>query len=1006
MTTPVDIGKFWAKTSHDPKNHPNAFHPLICHLIDVSCVALIMWNRVLPPVTKQRLAKPFGLQCKSPNCGHDEADENCPLHKAGRIIAFLAGLHDLGKCSPPFALRGKFKYDGHPTKQLYSLYVNTECDCDTVEAYKVPHGYVTALKLPEILESSECRFPRKFAKQISEIIGGHHGIFATGSDFRAILENYKSRESLGDAVWDRSRTELFDALKKLLEVSFDGLEIDAEALDKSTSMVLAGFVSVADWIGSNSENDLFVCAVDDSTASPELDLPEYLKRSSETAERAIKFLGWSNWPKNTLVKEFDELFPTITKKRDLQSKAIDIAKTVTGPGIFIVEALMGEGKTETAMFFADYFNAVLGTRGIYFALPTQATSDQMFGRVSQFLQDRFEESGEFVNLMLQHGHASLSDEFSENVKEFRRMRGVYADEKNDESGRSGSIAAAEWFTYRKRGLLAPFGVGTIDQILFAALQTKHVFVRLFGLAHKTIIIDEVHAYDAYMSTLLGRLLEWLGALGSPVIILSATLPKHRRTELIRSYLKGRGQKFGEDEMPDAAGDADVYPRISYAFAGMPEKQFRVTGSETAEQNTRKIQVEFRDEETFVEDLKMKLADGGCAAVICNTVRRAQNVYDLLKADDFFAGDADDGAPKLDLLHSAFRLKDRQLREKRALLRFGKKDSTVPFTEHGVKVDLKVKRPHTAVLVSTQIIEQSLDLDFDIMVSDLAPADLLLQRAGRLQRHRRDDRPKAFVDAETGETVPSLWILRPPLDENGDIRIIADGKHSGEPDLGASGFIYDKYILLRSWFALRHRNAIDVPGEVEELIEKIYGDISPADDVTECEQGLLDLTQKFYQDALKAEEEKAKARYINHPSYGGPLSDILLTPREEDSPDLHPDSQAMTRLIEPTCQVACLWKKDGVYYTDATLLHPINIQEKPDRKSGLEKEVILNSIGISNRSVVFELFKSEVPEGFRLSPLLRRHRYLVFNADRKCEFAGRIVHLDMHKGLIISKKEEE
>src|SRR5690606_14256415 len=158
------------------------------------------------------------------------------------------------------------------------------------------------------------------------------------------------------------------------------------------------------------------------------------------------------------------------------------------------------------------FNAVLGTRGIYFALPTQATSDQMFGRVSKFLRGRFEESGEFVNLMLQYGHASLSDEFSENVKEFRRMHGVYADEKNGESGRTGSIAAAEWFTYRKRGLLAPFGVGTIDQILFAALQTKHVFVRLFGLAHKTIIIDEVHAYDAYMSTLLGRLLEWLGAL--------------------------------------------------------------------------------------------------------------------------------------------------------------------------------------------------------------------------------------------------------------------------------------------------------------------------------------------------------------------------------------------------------------------------------------------------------------------------------------------------------------
>ncbi len=1005
MTTPVDIGKFWAKTSHDPKNHPNAFHPLICHLIDVACVALIMWNRVLPLVTKQRLAKPFGLDCTSANCGHGEAEEKCPLHNAGRIIAFLAGLHDLGKCSPPFALRGKHKNDTDQTKRLYSLYVETDCDCDGFrKAFEVPHGYVTAMTLPPILVD-ECGFPPGFAQKISELIGGHHGIFATESDFQRI-DDYGERRSIGNASWARSRRELFRALSDILDISFEAAAVDDGSLDRPTEMVFAGFVSVADWIGSNPENDLFTCAVDDSTAAPEIDLSAYLNRSTEIAERAIKVLGWDNWPKNTSVKEFDELFDFGEDKRDLQKKAINIAKTVTGPGIFIVEALMGEGKTETAMFLADHFNAVLGTRGIYFALPTQATSDQMFGRVSKFLRGRFEESGEFVNLMLQHGHASLSDEFSENVKEFRRMHGVYADEKNGESGRTGSIAAAEWFTYRKRGLLAPFGVGTIDQILFAALQTKHVFVRLFGLAHKTIIIDEVHAYDAYMSTLLGRLLEWLGALGSPVIILSATLPKHRRTELIRSYLKGRGQKFNADEMPVASDDTDVYPRISYAFAGMPENEFRVTGLETAAQNIRKIQVEFRDEDTFIDDLKTKLAGGGCAAVICNTVRRAQMVYDLLKTDDFFAGEADDGAPKLDLLHSAFRLKDRQIREKRALLRFGKKNSSVPFTENGVKVNHKVKRPHTAVLVSTQIIEQSLDLDFDIMVSDLAPADLLLQRAGRLQRHRRDDRPKAFVNAETGDAVPSLWILRPPLDEKGDIKVITEGKFSGEPDFGSSGFIYDKHVLLRSWLALRHRNAINVPDEVEEIIEKIYGDISPADDVADHEQELLEITEKNYLKALEDERHKAKARYINHPYFGGELGDLMQTPREEDSPDLHPDSQAMTRLIEPTCQVACLWEKDGILYTDETFGRRINIGERAGRKSGLEKEVILNSIGVSNRSVVFALFEQEVPEGFRLSPLLRRHRHLVFNTDRKCEFAGRIFELHPEKGLLIYKKEEE
>lgn len=990
------ILRFWAKTSHDPEKHPNAYHPLICHMIDVASVAWAMWEGVLPEVTKKRLARPFGLNCESKTCDH----KDCALAAAGKIVSFLAGLHDLGKCSPPFALRGKFRSDSDQTHRLCSLYADTDCDCDSYEtARNVPHGYVTAITLPDILHELH-GVPFPLGKQLAEIIGGHHGIFATVSDFSRI-EDYGDEASVGGGAWSRSRKELVEALRNLLGVRFDELAFDSKSLDKSTAMVLAGFVSVADWIGSNTDH--FESRIQDSTEPFKLDLNEYLESSKQGAAEAIRWLGWHNWPKNTTVKDFDELFSFGSGKRDLQQKAIDIADTVTGPGIFVVEALMGEGKTEAAMYLADYFNAELGTRGIFFALPTQATSDQMFGRVSAFLRKRFEESGEFVNLMLQHGHASLSDEFSANVKEFRRMRSVFADEPKNGDERIGSISAAEWFTYRKRGLLAPFGVGTIDQILLAALQTKHVFVRLFGLAHKTIIIDEVHAYDAYMSTLLGRLLEWLGALGSPVLILSATLPKRRRTALIKSYLKGLGQKFGKDALLTADRNLDIYPRISYAFEGMPERVFRVVRLETAAENTRTIKLEFCDDDMFVEDLKAKLADGGCVSIICNTVRRAQKLYDLLNADPFFEGDADDGSPQLDLLHSGFRLVDRQIRERRALLRFGKEGSTVPFTEKGIKVDRPITRPDRAVLISTQIIEQSLDLDFDLMISDFAPADLLLQRAGRLQRHQRETRPPAFVDAETRLYVPSLCILRPPLDENGELKVLSDGKHKGEPDFGDSGLIYDHHVLLRSWFVLRKRSHLAVPEEVEEIIEKIYGEVTPADDISEFESGLLASTREKYLNDLQNEEKIAETRYINHPHWEGKLGELLLRPKEEDSPELHPDSQAMTRLIEPTCEVACLWERNGVLYTDETFADPVNLTEKPKRS--LEKEIMLNSVKVSNRSVVFKLFELPVPAGFQLSPLLRRHRYMVFDNDRKCEFASRIFELDANKGLLIYKTEE-
>ncbi len=477
--------RFWAKTSDDPLNpaRQNAFHPLICHLIDVACVAQIMWRDVLPDVTKRRLAKPFGL-------------EN-DLERAGQIVAFFAGLHDLGKCSPPFALRGKYKAEADQTRRLCSLYAEPGCDCETVDAYKVPHGYVTAMTLPDILVS-RFEMPCHFAKSLSKIIGGHHGIFVTATHFQQI-KKFKTSEWRGTDLWDRSRDELTGKLAEILEVSTDGNKCSIRKLDNATAMILAGFVSVADWIGSNT--DYFKCKIADSCDLGDIDLVEYAERSRVFADEALFDLGWKKWPRSTEPKDFETLFPEIKKKRDLQAKAVKIAKEIKGPGIFIIEALMGEGKTETAMFLADYLNAVHGTRGIYFALPTQATSNQMFGRVAAFLGHRFDETDEFINLMLQHGHASLSDESAAGIKEFRSIRNIYADEGNWADGIS-NVAAAEWFRRKKCGLLAPFGVGTIDQILLAALQTKHVFVRLFGLAHRTVIIDEVHAYDAYMSTLL------------------------------------------------------------------------------------------------------------------------------------------------------------------------------------------------------------------------------------------------------------------------------------------------------------------------------------------------------------------------------------------------------------------------------------------------------------------------------------------------------------------------
>ncbi|MGI9054190.1 MAG: CRISPR-associated helicase Cas3', partial [Pyrinomonadaceae bacterium] len=774
----MNILRFWAKSTDNKsdENRENAFHPLICHLIDVGTSAQMLWNTVLPEKTKRRLAKPFGL-------------EN-DLHNAGRLIAFLIGLHDLGKCSPPFALRGKYdetRGRKNQTIRLLELYKYTECFCDEFKpASEAPHSYVTSVILPPIL-IGKYNFPAKLAGNIAEIIGGHHGTFPDSNYLtKKTGDNY-----CGDENWRQAQIELTEKLAELFGISETVSEMQDQKLDNATAMIFAGLTTVADWIGSNT--DFFKCKILDSREVIDenfawFNLEDYFKEADEQATKALKELGWTNWIKESNEKSFDKLFSSLKgKHRNLQDVAIEITNesAFNSAGIAVIESPMGEGKTEAAMFLADAWNARLGTRGIYFALPTQATSNQMFGRVREFLRNRFEDkTDEFVHLLLQHGHSSISAEFAENIRNFGNIQNISDDAAGKDKKSFSNVVAAEWFTYKKRGLLVPFGVGTIDQILLAVLQTKHVFVRLFGLAHKTVIIDEVHAYDAYMSTLLERLLEWLAALGSPVIILSATLPKKKRDALIKAYLKGLGKAVESDQLKSIGTDK-TYPRISYATAALDDKTFKVRHLETSVQNSKTLYLEWKDEDNFIDELKTKLEKGGCAAIICNTVNKAQKLYEDLSNDEFFSGLANDDLPKLDLLHARFRYKDREQREQQALIRFGKKDGKVSISQNGKTTEKPVKRPDCAVLISTQIIEQSLDLDFDLMISEHAPADLLLQRAGRLQRHERDRLPQ-FKEKAAKKPKATLWLIKPPTDANGDL-IIKDKL----PDFGASGLIYDK-----------------------------------------------------------------------------------------------------------------------------------------------------------------------------------------------------------------------
>lgn len=916
-----DLFLFWAKLD----KNSSSLHPLFCHLVDVGAVTSEIWRSALPLLTRRRFARALGL---------DDA-------VAGQWVAFWAACHDLGKLSPPFQtqdprMRSRLGASGF-TSPIFRR--------------GSPHGTVTTKVLPSILVS-DFGLTTALASRVATVIGGHHGVFPRSIDVMDVDDEGRGR-------WERARRALVQALADTLGVP---RPVPNGQIDNTAAMILAGLVSVADWIGSNIE--FFPYAVADLTSTPTIDPVEYLVGARRQARDAITRLGWAAWSPSIDVRSFRRLFPRMIPN-DLQEQVASLAGGIASPSLFIVEAPTGEGKTEAALYLADRWAAACGQRGCYIALPTQATSNQMFSRVRDFLAARY--SDDVADLQLLHGHAGLSAEFrelQEHGDRLLRIQGVDGDGGAD--GAPAGVIAAEWFTHRKRGLLAPFGVGTIDQSLLAVLQTRHVFVRLFGLAHKTVIIDEVHAYDAYMSTLLERLLEWLAALGSSVVLLSATLPASRRDALSVAYQKGLG--LAEPvTLPSVR-----YPRVTWLSAtATGARQIGVSA-----RSTKTVQLDWTDGGVpldehapfpLAERLQTALAGGGCAVVICNTVQRAQQVYRALKR--YFPGTADDGQPILDLLHARYLFLDRDRREKRALARFGKAGAEVTFPDGETRA---VQRPDRAVLVATQIVEQSLDLDFDLMVTDLAPVDLVLQRLGRLYRHARQ-RPSGFDR-------PALWICRPE-------EVI-----EGVPafDHGTAN-IYDGHVLLRSWLALKDRARIQIPGDVEDLIESVYDARACPGNATEALRQRWNGTGSDQASKIIQDQAMAALYRILPPTYPDDILEGLNRRLEEDDPEVHLSLQALTRLTDPTISLVLL---------TAEQLREISVTEPPGTTQIMW--LLERSITVTGWGVVEALLEVDTPTGWRKSPLLRRHRLVTRDLDGTWHAGTYRLMLDDEVGLTMTK----
>lgn len=746
--------KFWAKTPRRETPTWSNIHPVLEHLIDVGLAFEGLVNGAWRGIGDY-LISPY-------------AEEEKDL--ARRALCVLAATHDIGKISPGFQKKARELIP--QLKERGFAFSPTDQD---------NHGIAGFDFLRRLFESLPGFDGEDIPLIYAQATACHHGSY--------IDCEYRPPDS---DKWEQERQQHFRQICRIWNIQPDAFPRPETAPPAQWTVVLAGVICIADWIGSSLD---FPLNVPDRAA--------YLDLRRKQIDKKLQASGFVIGAPPQRALDFADLFtpqdnsPAWTENSTQQALR-ELTEDVSGPFIALVESPTGVGKTEAALqVYAR--RARRKAQGLYFALPTMATTNAMFSRIHEFLNRLF--AGGNTQIRLAQSEARLNRAFGELL-----ARDIYDSGGSNRATTDGAARASEWFnTGSKRGLLAEHAVGTVDQAMMAAMRTRHHFVRLLGLADKLVIIDEIHSYDSYMNQIIKSLLAWLRALDSPVILLSATLHKAMRRDLIMAYA---GEDTGKQAPtgPNVTVWSEQGPRTR-AIKDLPIRQVAIrlhTLSDSASDNF------------IAEAARLTLAatdTGGCVACIVNTVDEAQKVFEQIDAG------LDPNTPRF-LLHSRFMRKDRGTSEARLQRMFGRNSA---------------ERPERAVVVATQILEQSLDVDFDTMISDLAPIDLLIQRLGRVHRHlgqRPSDRRP--------HPLPALTVLSPSADNNFKPRINIIP-------------IYKAIYLARTALALSRyidRNGkLSIPGDDGPLLEQVYGDapIGAADLADRLEQWEQ---EQFGQDAAE------------------------------------------------------------------------------------------------------------------------------------------------------------
>ncbi len=668
-----------------------------------------------------------------------------------RLIGWLVALHDIGKFSRPF--QGKV-----PT--LWPEVSLGAFDASQPPPHGPKHDELTLYFLrTRLADRLDAVFPlgaqawtQGERMRLFLALAGHHG--------RPVeTKTEEVSRSVIDAGCEAAAQAFVAAMTEIFQPPPCPLPESNHAL-VALEWSLAGLTTLADWVGSRQAWFPYVGA--EMVADPG---KYFWNRAMPHAKAAITAAGLNMIPPAPF-GGVRRLFPGISLPSPSQAWAEQVPLP-EGPVLAVIEDLTGSGKTEAALTLSHRLLAAGRAEGVFLALPTMATANAMFDRMADSYRGLFDAEAR-PSLALSHGRAHLDPRFASAFAGEADGRSAAA----DPADQPAESHCAAWLAEdRRRALMAQVGVGTIDQALMAVLPVRHATLRLQGLKNKVLVVDEAHAFDPYMERELVELLHFHAALGGSAILLSATLPQVTRQKLVNAFRKGLGAKTVPLKAPD-------YPLAT--LAGLSDA---ITEQPCAVRQglARTVAItRLPDAVAALDRITRAAAMGAAVAWIRNTVDDALEAAAMLHLH---------GLTPL-VFHARFALSDRLLIEAEVLRRFGRNSEG---------------EPRRCVLVATQVVEQSLDLDFDLLCSDLAPVDRLIQRAGRLWRHQRAERPLGG---------PEMLVISPEpvaVPEAGWIKHVLPG---------TAAVYQDPALLWRSARAIFARNVLATPGDMRRLIEEV------------------------------------------------------------------------------------------------------------------------------------------------------------------------------------------